>query len=108
MQTVDRASQRYFPAANDDLDDGQRPSKQSGTGALSFGPYPAGSWLTLSVIGANFHVRCGSGAQTATTSDALLPEGVHDFEVHDIADARVGLITSGASITVSAWRSSKA
>lgn len=53
-----------------------------------FGPFVAGEWVILSVIGDNFYVVADSDPTiAATTTDEELPEDVHDFVVpNDVQD----------------------
>lgn len=104
---ADSAATRLGPAAAAAATSAQVPTKGSGTSSVAFGPYPAGSWITISVIGDSFHLRLGSGAQTSTTDDAELPAGVHDVQMLDVSDPRGAVITHSASIRVSVWRSSR-
>jgi hypothetical protein len=104
---ADFAAERFGPAANTASTSSQVPTISSGTANAPFGPYPGGSWVTISVIGDTFHLRLGDGAQVATTSDAELPQGVHDVQMPYVASPRGAVITHSASIRVSVWRSSK-
>ena len=103
----DKAAERVAPAANNATAGSNIPTIGSATSNVQFGPYPAGAFITISVIGDSFHLRTGSGAQTATTSDAELPAGVHDLQMPDVSDARLAIVTHSASIRVSVWRSGK-
>jgi len=107
---ADRAASRCGPVANNGTGRHKPVIKSASAASIAFTfttdhTWETGDILILCVTGGDFHIRFGSGAQTATTSDAFLTGGVHDLEMPVGCDSFAVIGKGGATITPCAWKS---
>lgn len=77
---------------------------QAITDSVAFGPFAEGDYITIALT-AECYIATGGDAKTvATTSDILLPIGVHDFVI-PTGVTHVALISSVTGAVAAVWKS---
>jgi len=71
--------------------------------SVGWGPFAEGDYVCVALSEPSY-IATGSASVVATTSDILLPVGVHDFVV-PTGVTHVALISSEAGAVASVWRS---
>ena len=107
---ADRAAVRRGPIANNATGVSKPVVKAASAASIAFTQttdhtWKAGDIIIICVTGGDFHIRFGTGAQTATTSDGFLTAGVHDLEMPPHCDSFAVIGKGGATITPCAWKS---
>lgn len=71
--------------------------------SASWGPFVEGDYVTLALTDES-HVAAGGASVEATTSDILLPVGVHDFVIPE-GVTHVALYSSELNAVAAVWKS---